>query len=131
MSNQHSDQSYDRKKVRRAILLAPLFALFGIVPYFIVLNLSMPQMLVLAGLGVVLSYIGGVLLGAPGYLLLKAMGKSQSIYLMGYAAALIGLLAVVLQDTSVLISIGPPVILAAGAFCWLRGPASSQAAYES
>ena len=121
MSEGALQNSYERKKVRRAMLLAPLAALLGILPYFFVLNLSIGQMAAVLLVGALLSYVGGALLGAPGYLLLKAMGRPQSLYLLGYAVALVLLLSVLLQDSSVLISIGPPVMLAAIAFCWLRG----------
>lgn len=129
MSEGALQNSYDRKKVRRAMLLAPLAALLGILPYFFVLNLSIGQMAAVLLVGALLSYVGGALLGAPGYFLLKAMGRPQSLYLLGYALVLVLLLAVALQDSSVLISIGPPVMLAAIAFCWLRGePASTASA---
>ena len=124
-----SEPIYDRKKVRKAMLLAPPAALLGILPYFFVLNLTAGQMIGVLLIGLILSYIGGALVGAPGYFLLKALGKPQSVYLMGYAIGLILLLAILLADSSVLYSIGPPVIFAAAAFCWLRGdPATAQAA---
>lgn len=121
MSEGAQQSSYDRKKVRRAMLLAPLVALLGILPYFFVLNLTVGQMVAVLLAGALLSYLGGAILGAPGYFLLKAIGKPQSLYLLGYALLLVLLLTVLLQDSSVLISIGPPVMLAAIAFCWLRG----------
>ena len=121
MSDQVAERAYEKSKVRRAMLLAPIAGLLGIVPYFFVLNLSVGQMFAVLIVGLIISYVGGVLLGAPGYFLLKASGRSQSVFLMGYAILLVLLLALLLQDSSVLISIGPPVILAAGAFCWLRG----------
>ena len=123
MSEQDAGHIYDRKKTRKAMLLAPPAALLGILPYFFVLNLTVGQMIGVLLVGLILSYIGGALFGAPGYFLLKALGRSQSAYLMGYAIGLVLLLAVLLQDSTVLISIGPPVILAAAAFCWLRGAA--------
>lgn len=121
------EASYDRKKIRRAMLLAPLAALLGILPYFFVLNLSIGQMAGVLGLGALLSYLGGLLFGAPGYFLLNALGRPQTLYLVGYAMLLVALLAIVLQDATVLISIGPPVLLVAIAFCWLRGGAGGVA----
>ena len=121
------EASYDRKKVRRAMLLAPLAALLGILPYFFVLNLSVGQMAGVLALGALLSYLGGLLFGAPGYFLLKALGRPQALYLVGYALLLVALLAIVLQDATVLISICPPVLLVAIAFCWLRGEAGGVA----
>ena len=124
-----SESVYDKKKVRKAMLLAPPAALLGILPYFFVLNLTAGQMLGVLLIGLILSYIGGALIGAPGYFLLKALGRSQSVYLMAYAIGLVVLVAILLADSSVLYSIGPPVVFAAAAFCWLRGePASAQAA---
>ncbi len=128
MSEAAAAISYDRKKVRKAMLLAPLAALLGILPYFFVLNLSFGQMVAVLAFGAVFSYIGGALFGAPGYFLLKALGRPQSLYLVGYAVALVLVLAVLLQDSSVLISIGPPVLLAALAFCWIRGEPGASAA---
>jgi hypothetical protein len=114
--------NYDRKKVRRGMLVAPAAALIGLLPFVLQLNLSFMLFLYMLVAALVVSYTLGLLFGAPGYLLLKRFGLADTKYLMGYAALLVILAPIVLGDIYALVSFAPPVLLAAGAFCFIRGP---------
>ena len=110
------------------MLIAPATALLGILPYVFLLNLTLTQALLSIVAATLLCYIGGLVLGAPGYFALRALGRSQSIYLMSYAALLVIATAYLFKDVYVLVSLGPPILLAAGAFCVLRGAPMQTAA---
>ena len=117
-----SRTNYNRKKVRRAMLAAPAIALLGIVPFVFQFNLTLNQFLLMLVAAFVVSYVMGLLFGAPGYLILKYLGYSETRYLMGYAALLVVAAPIVLDDIYALVSFAPPVLLAAAAFCFIRGP---------
>ena len=117
-----SKSNYDRRKTRRAMLIAPLFALIGIVPLAFQLNLSIPQFLLMTAAAALLSYILGLIIALPGYLILKSLGYEQSMYLMAYALVIVIALPIVLGDIYALPSFAPSILLVAGAFCYLRGP---------
>ena len=115
--------AYERRKVRRAMLLAPLAALLGILPYIVQLNLTISQYLLAALAALVVCYVLGLVLGGPGYLLLTRLGYSKTVHLMGYAVVLVIAATIAFSDVYVLVSLGPPILLGAGAFCYLRGQA--------
>lgn len=114
---------YDRRKTRRALLLAPAAASLGVLPFMLQLNLGVGQFLFAIVFILLLSYLLGLLLGAPGYWVLKKFNLHASRYLLVYAAGLSLLTPILLGDRYALLSFGPPIMLAAAAFCWLRGPA--------
>jgi len=113
--------SYDRKRTRRAFLLAPLAALAGVLPYLFMLELTVGQSLLATLAITVCAYLFGLVIGVPGYLILRLLNRHTATYLMGYAVFVVGAIAVLYRDPYVLASLGPPILLAAGAFCWLRG----------
>jgi hypothetical protein len=115
--------NYDRKKVRKAMLLAPAVAVLGLVPFVVQLNLTFVQILLIALVALVVSYLLGTLFGSPGYLILKRLGYSETRYLMAYAVLLVILTPLILGDIYAVLTFGPPTLLAAGAFCFIRGPA--------
>ena len=117
-----SQTNYNRQKVRRAMLAAPAIGLLGIVPFVFQFDLTLSQFLLMLLAAFVVSYVMGLLFGAPGYLILKYFGYSETRYLMGYAALLVVAAPIVLDDIYALVSFGPPVLLAAAAFCFIRGP---------
>jgi len=116
-----SAPSYDRKKVRRAMLIAPAAALLGVVPFLFQLNLTFGQFAAACVFILILAYVGGLFIGGLGYLILGAIGYSESRYLLAFAVLFVVLVAVLYRDAYVLVSFGPPVLLVAGAFCYLRG----------
>lgn len=118
-----SRPTYDRKKVRRAMLVAPVVALLGIVPFVFQLNLTFVQFLVAAVAALVVSYVMALLFGTPGYLVLRYLGYCQTKYMLAYAAVLVIATPFVLDDVYALLTFGPPTLLAAGAFCYFRGSA--------
>ena len=117
-----SQPNYDRKKVRRAMLAAPAVALLGLAPFVIQLDLTFMQFLFATVAALVVSYILAVLVGYPGYLVLRRFGYGQTKYLMIYAVLVVLATPLLLDDVYALLSFGPPMLLAAGAFCYLRGP---------
>ncbi len=117
-----SKTNYDRRKVRRAMLAAPAIALLGIVPFVFQFDLTLMQFLFMIVAALTISYIIGLLFGAPGYFILKYLGYSETKYLMSYAALLVVAAPIVLDDIYALVSFAPPVLLAAAAFCFIRGP---------
>ncbi len=113
--------AYDRKRIRKAMLLAPAVGTLGIVPFLLPLNVTILQFL-LALLGcMLLVYLVTLIVGTPGYLLLRAARADRPAYLIGYAAALVILAALLLGDGYALLSFGPAALLTAGAFCYFRG----------
>jgi hypothetical protein len=114
--------NYDRKKVRRAMLAAPAVALLGLAPFVIQLDLTFMQFLFATVAALVVSYVLAVLVGYPGYLALRHFGYAQTKYLMIYAVLVVLATPLLLDDVYALLSFGPPMLLAAGAFCYLRGP---------
>ena len=75
-----SNPSYDRRKVRRAMLVAPVIALLGIVPFVFQLDLTFLQFLLAAVAALVVSYVMALLFGTPGYLILRRLGYAQTKY---------------------------------------------------
>ena len=118
-----SDSNYDRKKVRRGMLAAPAIALLGLLPFVLQLNLTFMQFLMVLVAALVVSFILGLLFGSPGYLILKRLGFAETKYLMAYAIVLIIIAPIALGDIYALVTFAPPILLAAGAFCYIRGPA--------
>ena len=116
-----SKPSYNRKKVRRALLISPAIGLLGILPFFFQLNLTFMQFLIVGALALVVTYITAMLFGTPGYLTLRHFGYSQTRYLMTYAAVLVAATPFILDDVYALVTFGPPALLGAGAFCYIRG----------
>lgn len=116
-----SASTYDRKKVRRAMLIAPAASLLGVIPFFIQLNLTFGAFIGACLFVLILAYVGGLVVGGLGYLILRALGISESRYLIAYAVLFVVLVALLYGDVYVLVSFGPPVLLAAAAFCYLRG----------
>ena len=123
-----STPTYDKKKVRKALLLAPIAGALGIMPFIFQLNLSIGQFLTIVSIAIVMSYLFGLVLGGPGYLLLNRLGYTDSRYMIGYAVVLIILAPIVLDDIYAMVAFGPPILLAAAAFCYFRGPAVEAAA---
>ena len=117
-----SKSKYDRKKVRRAMLIAPAASLLGLCPFIFQLNLTFIQFLLITLAALVISYVAGIIFGAPGYLVLGRLGYSQTKYLMAYAALLVISTPLLLDDVYALVTFGPPTLFAAGAFCYIRGP---------
>ena len=105
------------------MLLAPVVALLGMVPFVVQLNLTFGQFLLAAVAALLVSYIAALLFGTPGYLVLKRLGYSQPKYLMAYAVLLTVLTQIVLGDIYATLTFGPPTLLAAATFCFVRGPA--------
>jgi hypothetical protein len=105
------------------MFIAPAAALLGIMPYLFVLNLTFIQSLRVIVVALIVCYVAGVLVGAPGYLVLRSLGYLQAKYLITYAAFLVVVAALLFSDGYVLLSLGPPMLLAAAAFCFLRGTA--------
>ncbi|MEJ2087595.1 MAG: hypothetical protein P8Y69_03795 [Gammaproteobacteria bacterium] len=105
------------------MLLAPAAGLLGILPFIVRLNLSVVQYLLVTVGALIVCYVGGLILGAPGYLILRRLGYTQTRHLIAYAAVLVLLTPIVLNDVYALLSFGPPILLGAAAFCLLRGPA--------
>ena len=105
------------------MLVAPVIALLGIVPFVFQLDLTLVQLLLAAVAALVVSYVMSLLFGTPGYLVLRYLGYSQNKYLLAYAALLVIATPFVLDDVYALLTFGPPTLLAAGAFCYLRGSA--------
>ena len=114
---------YSRGKTRRAMLLAPAIGVLAIVPFFLQLNLTIVQFLLGALASLVFAYIAGLIFGSPGYLLLRSLGYLHSGYLVAYAALLVLIVAILLGDIYALLTFGPSTLLAACAFCLIRGPA--------
>jgi hypothetical protein len=79
--------------------------------------------LLIALASLVVSYLLGTIFGSPGYLILKRMGYSETKYLMAYAVLLVILTPIILGDIYAILTFGPPTLLAAGTFCFIRGPA--------
>lgn len=104
------------------MLLAPAAGLLGILPFVVRLNLNAVQYLLVTVGALLICYVGGLILGAPGYLILRRLGYTETRYLIAYAALLVLLAPVVLNDVYALLSFGPPILLGAAAFCLLRGP---------
>jgi hypothetical protein len=103
------------------MLIAPAASLFGVVPFLFQLNLTFGQFISACLFVLILAYVGGLVVGGLGYLILRALGFSESRYLIAYAVLFVVLVALLYGDVYVLVSFGPPVLLAAGAFCYLRG----------
>lgn len=116
---------YDKKKVRKAMLLAPLAGAIATLPFMIFLNLSAGQWLAVILAAVILSYVLATIVGGLGYFVLRHFDKHENKYLYAYAAGLVVIIALVYADIYALISIGPPVLLATAAFCYLRGAPTS------
>ena len=104
------------------MLAAPAIALLGLLPFVLQLNFSFMQFLMVLVAALVVSYILGLLFGSPGYLILKRLGFAETKYLMAYAIVLVIITPIALDDIYALVSFAPPVLLAAGAFCYIRGP---------
>ena len=117
-----SDSTYDRKKIRRGMLAAPAIALLGLLPFVLQLNFTFMQFLMVLVAALIVSYIMGLLFGWPGYLVLKRLGFADTKYLMAYAIVLVIITPIALDDIYALVTFAPPVLLAAGAFCYIRGP---------
>ena len=122
-----SNPNYNKRKTRLGMLAAPAIGLIGIVPFVVQFNLSLVQFLLMTLAATVTAYILGVIFGGTGYLILKYLGYSRSRYLMAYAALLVIAAPIVLDDIYALVSFAPPVLLAAGAFCFIRGPETDTA----
>jgi ABC-type amino acid transport system permease subunit len=103
------------------MLIAPLAAMLGILPYFVPLNLTLMQGLGATLAALLMCYLIGAIIGGPGYLVLRRLGFAQSRYLLAYAALVVVVAAILFADVYVIVSLGPPVLLATGAFCLLRG----------
>ncbi len=114
--------NYDPRKVRKAMLLAPLGGVLGVLPFLFWLNLSASQFAAVILMLTILCYVLGVFLGLPGYLVLKRLGYTHTRYLLGYALFLVAISPLIAQDVYALVSFGPPILLAAVLFCYLRGP---------
>ena len=112
---------YEKSKVRKAMWLAPLVGALATLPFLIFLNLSIGQWLAIIGVAIVVSYVLATIFGGIGYFILKKMDRHQDKFLYAYAAALVVIFALVYADVYALISVGPPVLLATAAFCYLRG----------
>jgi len=125
-----SKPTYKRGKVRNALLIAPMAGLLGIVPFLFQLNLTLTQFLLVSVVALVVCYIGGLILGAPGYLILRSLGYSDTKYLMIYAGLLVAVTPILLDDVYALLSFGPPILLSAAAFCFIRGPAIDTASAQ-
>ena len=116
-----SAPQFDQAKVKKAMWLAPAFAVVGLLPFIIQLDLTVLQLLALLLAVVLVSYLLGLCFGAPGYFILKRLGKPHAKYLIGYAVVLVALVAIVVQDPYALLVFGPPTLIVAAAFCYLRG----------
>ena len=119
---------YDKRKVKKAMLLSPLVGALAVLPFLMFLNLSLGQWLAVILVTVVASYILATVVGGIGYFVLKRLDKHQDRYLYAYAAALVILFAIAYADFYALISVGPPVLIATVAFCYFRGAPVSQSA---
>ncbi|MEM8766109.1 MAG: hypothetical protein AAGE43_01595 [Pseudomonadota bacterium] len=117
-----ANASYDPRKVRKAMLLAPLGGVLGVLPFLFWLNLSAGQFAAVIVMLTVLCYVLGLFLGLPGYLVLKRLGYTHTRYLLGYALFLVAISPLIARDVYALVSFGPPILLAAFLFCFLRGP---------
>jgi len=114
---------YEKKNVRKAMLLAPIAGLLGVLPFIFKLDISIGQFLLIPLAALVVSYLFGLLIGAPVYLALKALGYSQTKYLMLCAMLLVIATPIMLGDIYALVNFAPPTLVAAGLFCYLRGSA--------
>ncbi|MDA1075645.1 MAG: hypothetical protein O3A63_12925 [Proteobacteria bacterium] len=113
---------YDRKRMRKAFLLAPAFSVLGVLPFLFNLNLAFSGFLIAILALTILCYLIGTIFGGVGYLILKLLNRTQSAWLIGYAVVLVVVVAIFYRDPYALLSLGPPALIGAGAFCWLRGP---------
>ena len=109
------------------MLLAPAVGALGIVPFLLPLNISFVQFVLALLAGTLLTYVAVLLLGSPGYFLLRRTGADKPPYLIGYALALVAVAAILFGDVYALVSFGPTALLTAAAFCYFRGTADSKA----
>ena len=112
---------YEKGKVRKAMLLAPLAGALATLPFLMFLNLSIGQWVAVILAAIVLSYLLATIVGGLGYFVLKRLGKHENKFLYAYAIALVVIVAIAYADFYVLISIGPPVLIATAVFCYFRG----------
>ncbi|MEM7099949.1 MAG: hypothetical protein AAF541_16900 [Pseudomonadota bacterium] len=113
---------YSRKSIVKGMLIAPLAGWLGALPFLINLNLSIGQFLGASIALVLLSYLMTLLLGSPGYLILKATGRADTGWLLGYAIAVVALIAIAFGDFYAILSFAPAALLITGLFCYLRKP---------
>ena len=113
--------SYDRKRTRRAMLLAPAIGTLGVVPFLLPLNVTAVQFVLALLAAMLLIYLVVLIVGSPAYLLLRRTGSDTPLFLVGYAAALVIIAAILLGDVYALLSFGPAALLTSGTFCYLRG----------
>ena len=104
------------------MLIAPAAGVLGVLPFIFQLDLTFVQFLLVTFATLVVSYVLGLIFGAPVYLALRQLGYPHTRYLMTYAALLVLTTPFLLDDVYALLSFGPPVLLVAGAFCFFRGP---------
>ncbi len=117
-----SKQVYTRKKERLALGLSPIAGLLGFLPFVFNLNLSFGLFLAMAGVALVMLYLGGLILGAPVYFLLRNLGYADPKYLFAYAIVLSVIAWIVFSDIYAMVTFAPPLLLVTLAFCYLRGP---------
>lgn len=103
------------------MLIAPAASLLGVIPFLIQLNLTFGAFIGACLFVLILAYVGGLIVGGLGYLILRFLGFSERRYLIAYAVLFVALVALLYGDVYVLVSLGPPVLLAAATFCYLRG----------
>ncbi|NKC00060.1 MAG: hypothetical protein GKR90_16400 [Pseudomonadales bacterium] len=113
--------NYEKGKVGKAMALAPLGAVVGLLPFLVFLNLSVGQWLAVIALSIVLSYVAALIIGGIGYFVLKKLGFEENKYLYAYAGTLVLLVAIAYADFYAFVSFAPPVFLATAAFCYFRG----------
>ena len=113
---------YSKKSVVKGMLIAPLAGWLGALPFLINLNLGAGLFLGASLALIVLSYLLTAILGSPGYLVLKAAGKSDTHWLLGYAVAVVLVIAIAFGDAYAILSFAPAALLITGLFCYLRKP---------
>lgn len=114
---------YDKKKTRRAMWLSPLLGFVGLLPFVFKLDLSPTAFAIVFAAIILVSYALGLVIGGMGYLLLKRFGSIESKWLMAYAAGWVLVTPILVGDPYAVLVFGPPTLLVAAAFCYLRGRA--------
>ena len=106
--------------------LAPLFGFIGLLPFVWQLNLGVLGFLgVMLGI-VLVSYLLAASIGGIGYLILRRFNRADNAWLMAYAALCVAVTAPLVQDWHAILVFGPPTLLVAAAFCYLRGPPADE-----
>lgn len=113
--------NYEKGKVGKAMALAPLAAVAGLLPFLLFLNLSIGQWLAVLAVSIVLAYLTALIFGSIGYFVLKRLGFTDNKYLYTYAGALVLLITVAYADVYAFVSFAPPILLVTAAFCYFRG----------